>query len=56
MVASNQTKLSVSAIFDVSMSVEKWLLTGHLLKWLLSVPFYEMKSCGVVPSFYIKIR
>ena len=31
-VASNQTKLSVSTIFNVSMSVEKWLLTGYLLK------------------------
>ena len=40
-VASNQTKLSVSAIFNVSRSVEKWLLTK---------PFYEIKSCGVVPS------
>ena len=30
--ASNQTKLSVSTIFNVSMSVEKWLLTGYLLK------------------------
>ena len=31
-VASNQTKLSVSAIVNVSMSVEKWILTGYLLK------------------------
>ena len=31
-VASNQTKLSVSTVLNVSMSVEKWLLTGYLLK------------------------
>ena len=31
-VTSNQTKLRVSAIFNVSMSVEKWLLNGYLLK------------------------
>ena len=31
-VASNQTKLIVSAIFSVSMSVGKWLLPGYLLK------------------------
>ena len=31
-VASNQTKSSVVAIFNVSMSAEKWLLTGYLLK------------------------
>ena len=30
--ASNQTKSSVVAIFNVSMSAEKWLLTGYLLK------------------------
>ena len=40
-VASNQIQLSVSATFNVSRSVEKWLLTK---------PFYEIKSCGVVPS------
>ena len=28
-VASDKTKLSVSAILNVSMSVEKWLLTGY---------------------------
>ena len=28
-VASDQTKLSVSAIVNVSMSVEKWLLTDY---------------------------
>ena len=38
------------------MSVEKWLRNGYLLKALLNVPFYEIKSCGVVPSFYINIR
>ena len=49
-VASNQTKLSVSAIVNVSMSVEKWLLTGYLLKVaILTVSFYEIKSCGVIP-------
>ena len=31
-VASNETQLSVSTIFNVLMSVEKWLLTGFLLK------------------------
>ena len=31
-VASNQTKLSVSTVLNVSMSVEKWLLPGYLLK------------------------
>ena len=31
-VASNQIQLSVSTIFNVLMSVEKWLLTGFLLK------------------------
>ena len=46
-VASDQTKLSFSTISNVSMSVEKWLLT---------VPFYEIKRFGVVLSFYIKIR
>ena len=31
-VASNETQLSVSTIFNVLMSVEKWLLTDFLLK------------------------
>ena len=24
--------------------------------WLLTIPFYEIKSCGVVPSSYIKLK
>ena len=56
--ASDQTKLSVSALSIVSMSVEKWLRNSYLLKVAtpLNVPFYEIKSCGVIPSFYIYIR
>ena len=32
MKASDQTKLSVSVLSNVSMSVEKWLRNGYLLK------------------------
>ena len=46
-VASDQTKLSILAILNASMSIEKGLLT---------VPFNGIKSCGVVCSFYIKIK
>ena len=42
-----RTILNVSAILNVSISAEKWLLT---------VPFSETKCCGVVPFFYMKIR
>ena len=34
--ASDQTKLRVSAILNVSILVEKWLLTGYLLKVALN--------------------
>ena len=50
MVASDQTKLSVSTILNASMSVQL------VQNWLLTIPFYEIKSCCVVPSSYIKMK
>ena len=50
LIASDQTKLSVSTILNASMSVQL------VENWLLTIPFYEIKSCGVVPSSYIKLK
>ena len=52
-VALDQIKLNVSAVSNVSVSVEKWLLTGYLLKLAAkcAILWNQKLRCGTHSSF-----
>ena len=58
MVASDSTKLSVSSLLNISMSVEKWLPTGYLLKVTTNcVVLWNQKSwCSTLSLYKNKIK
>ena len=51
-----EIKLSVPAILNVSMSVEKWVLSGYLLKVAANCVILGNQKLLYGPSFYMKIR
>ena len=51
-----EIKLSVPAILNVSMSVEKWVLSGYLLKVAANCVILGNQKLLYGSSFYMKIR
>ena len=51
-----EIKLSVPAILNVSISVEKWVLSGYLLKVAANCVILGNQKLLYGPSFYMKIR